>query len=82
MVTVRLPEELEREMDRYATARRATKTEVISLALKDYLDRQGTPTDPYDLGADLFGRASSGDRDGSITYKRRFREKLRERRAR
>jgi len=73
MITLRLPKELEHEIDRLARSEHQTRTEIIKQALKSYLARQKSRT-PYELGTDLFGAGESGDHDLSSQYKVKLKE--------
>jgi predicted DNA-binding protein len=75
MVTVRLPEEMEKALNRYAKMHDRSKSQVIKEALACYLEREDVST-PYTLGADLFGRYGSGEKDGSTTYKSRIKKMI------
>ncbi len=77
MLTVRLPEDLERELDRLATEERTTKTQIVRLALERYVTAHRDRKSSFELGEDLFGRFGSGDGTLSSTYERLVREKLR-----
>jgi predicted transcriptional regulator len=77
VLTVRLPEHLEQELDRLAAEERTTKTQIVRRALERYLDAHREQRSSFDLGDALFGRYGSGEGTLSTTYKRRVREKLR-----
>ncbi|HTP64629.1 MAG TPA: ribbon-helix-helix protein, CopG family [Geobacteraceae bacterium] len=78
MLTVRLSEELEHEIDRHAKAERKTRTEVVKEALQNYFALRSGKLTPYQLGEDLFGVGEKGSQDLSTTFKRRLKEKLHE----
>lgn len=78
MLTVRLPEDLEAEVDRIASVERRTKSDIVKAALQEYIASHQQPRSSYETGQDLFGTAASGEHDRSLTYKRRVKEKLRE----
>lgn len=78
MLTVRLPEDLEAEVDRIASVERRTKSDIVKDALQQYIASHQKKRSSYETGQDLFGSAASGESDRSQTYKRRFQEKLRE----
>ncbi|WP_292658119.1 ribbon-helix-helix protein, CopG family [Nitratifractor sp.] len=78
MLTVRLPEEMERKIDKEARYRRSTKTEVVKEALELYFNREERQSSPFELGAELFGRFGSGREDNSIRYKEQLKEKIAE----
>ncbi len=77
MLTVRLPEELEKRLKQVATAEKRTKAEVIRAALESYLQSRRDAKSAYELGEDLFGRHGSGRHDLSETYKRELTERIR-----
>lgn len=81
MLTVRLPSDLETEIDRLASAEKKTKSEIIKEALREYIASHRQGNSSYKLGQDLFGVVSSGDSSRSKTYKKRVKEKLIEKHA-
>lgn len=78
MVTVRLPSELEMEIDRIASTEKKTRSDIIKDALREYLASHRDQHSSYEFGEDLFGVVSSGDSDRSVIYKQRLKGKLRE----
>ena len=78
MLTVRLPDDLEAEVDRIASTERRTKSDIVKDALQQYLAAHQQKRSSYEAGEGLFGIAASGENDRSGAYKRRIREKLRE----
>lgn len=81
MLTVRLPHDLETEVDRLASTENKTKSDIVKDALKEYLAMHKEKKSSFELGKDLFGITSSRDNDRSVTYKRRYRDHLREKHA-
>jgi predicted DNA-binding protein len=77
MLSVRLPEELEQEVNRIASAEQRTKTQIIREALTQYVESHRNQRSPYELGTDLFGNHGSGDAEHSSDYKGKLKEKLR-----
>ncbi len=80
MITVRLPEEIEKQLNHYSRATNKTKTQVVKEALRQYFessDKAGYPN-AYMLGETLFGKYGSSENDLSATYKQRLRKKLNE----
>jgi len=77
VLTVRLPDHLERELERLAAEERTTKTQIVRRALERYLEAQRDQRSSFELGEALFGRYGSGESTRSTTYKHRVREKLR-----
>lgn len=78
MLTVRLPAELEIEVDRLASTEKKTKSDIVKAALQEYVTSHRELRSSFEIGRDLFGMVSSGDTDRSTTYKNRLRERLRE----
>ncbi|MDF1522516.1 MAG: ribbon-helix-helix protein, CopG family [Trueperaceae bacterium] len=77
MLTVRLAEGLERELDRLAAEERTTKTQIVRRALERYVSVHREQPSAFELGEARFGRFGSGDGTLASTYKRRLREMLR-----
>jgi Arc/MetJ-type ribon-helix-helix transcriptional regulator len=82
MMTVRLPEEIEREVARIASTENRTKTDVVREALAEYIGHRAARKSAYELGADLFGVYGSGEESRSQTYKQRLKERLHAKHAR
>lgn len=78
MLTVRLPKDVEAEVDRIASVERRTKSDIVKDALQQYIASHQEQRSSYETGQDLFGTAASGEHDRSQTYKQRIKEKLRE----
>lgn len=76
MLTVRLPNELETEVARLASAARKTKSDIVKEALREYIGSHRDRSSSYEVGQDLFGIASSGESDRSATYRQRLKDKL------
>ena len=76
MLTVRLSDHLERELDRLAAEERTTKTQIVRRALERFVAAHRERRSSLELGEALFGRHGSGERTLSTTYKGRVRERL------
>ena len=76
MLTVRLPEDLEAELDRIASAESRTKSDVVKDALQHYVKAHRENRSSYEMGQDLFGKTSSDQSNRSQTFKKRIKEKL------
>jgi metal-responsive CopG/Arc/MetJ family transcriptional regulator len=81
MLTVRLPIDLETEIDRLASTEKKTKSDIIKEALRQYIASHRKWNSSFKLGQDLFGIVSSDDSSRSITYKKRVKDKLNEKHA-
>ncbi|MEQ9216889.1 MAG: hypothetical protein RLO17_02535 [Cyclobacteriaceae bacterium] len=78
MLTVRLDPELEDFLNQYSEDQNISKSSVVKEALALYFKEHKVSNRPFDLGAEFFGQFGSGDKDRSVTYKKRIKEKLRE----
>ncbi len=76
MLTVRLPDKLEKELEIVTKTRHSTKSAVIITALSEYLARFSQQKSPYELGKHLFGKHSLGTPDLSSMTKVRYLENL------
>jgi hypothetical protein len=77
MLSVRLPQELEKKVRRIAASEKLTTTEVVRTALEAYVGSKDKVPSSYDLGKDLFGKHGSGRGDLSVSYKRQVKERIR-----
>ncbi len=78
MLTIRLPEEIESQLELITTLEHKTKTEIMRSALSEYLGKRLPEKSAYELGKDFFGKHSSDNGDLSTTYKDRLKKKLHE----
>lgn len=78
MTSIRLPEELERDLEYLSRQKKASKSAIIKEALTEYIKLHNSSVMPYELGKDLFGRYGSERGDDSTEYKQRLQGKLRE----
>jgi metal-responsive CopG/Arc/MetJ family transcriptional regulator len=81
MLTVRLPSDLETEINRLASTEKKTKSEIIKDAIRQYIASHRNRNSSYELGHDLFGIVSSGDTSRSKTYKKWVKDRLSEKHA-
>lgn len=78
MISIRLPENLEEELNKLVKSENTTKTEIVKNALNLYIENikiQKAKT-PYELGKEFFGKYESKEGDLSTTYKTKLKEKL------
>lgn len=78
MKSVRLPKELEEELDALSSATNRSHSFIIREALVEYIAKEKSYSKPFETGKEYFGKHGSGDEDRSITYKSRIKEKVRE----
>ena len=78
-LTVKLPEELERDFETHCKLRRLTKSEVVTKLLAQYLALQAPKKTPHQLAEELgLVGGFSGPADLSSNVRRYFRKRLRE----
>lgn len=78
MKSVRLPKELEEQLEALSLKTDKSHSVIIREALVEYIAREKTNTKPFETGKSYFGKHGSGDGDRSETYKTRIKEKIRE----
>jgi len=78
MKSVRLPKQLEEELDALSSSTNKSHSHIIREALVEYIAKEKRTQNPFEIGKDLFGKRGSGDTDRSVTYKSRIKEKIRE----
>lgn len=76
MLNIRLPRELEAQLDLLAKQEGLTKSAIAREALQEYILNYEKTRHPYDLGKDLFGKYGSGTGTLSTEYKNKVREKI------
>jgi len=76
MLSVRLPEKMERQIEILAERMQITKSELVKEVLSEYI--KNFNIDPYEAGADLFGADDSDIMDGSKNYKKNVRRRIHE----
>ncbi|NBC64029.1 MAG: ribbon-helix-helix protein, CopG family [Bacteroidetes bacterium] len=78
MRSVRLPDEIEKELKSLAEQKKVSRSNIIKEALVEYISKEKKYNRPYDIGKQYFGKRGSGEKDRSTTYKSRIKEKIRE----
>jgi predicted transcriptional regulator len=78
MLNVRLSDDTEKELVRYCLDEGVSKSMVVKEALEAYLGQRRKTRSAFEAGADLFGQEGSGFTDGSVSYKKKLKEKLKE----
>ena len=88
MKTIRLDNKLEASLKQYARQRDVSESQVIREAISEYLEKKDIKASSYTIGKPYFGKYGSGsgsDKEKgnrSITYKSRFKSKVREKTSR
>ncbi len=81
MLNVRIDKKLEKKLKTYSEENNSSKSFIVKEALAMYFTKQEIKLSAYEMGADLFGTASSGNTNASTTYKKKLKEKLNEKHA-
>lgn len=76
MVSVRLPQELEKKLEELSTREGKNKSALIKEALEEYLAKKEQTQHPFLLGKGFFGKYGSGSGKLSQEYKKIVREKV------
>ena len=79
MISVRLDENIENQLNTLAQQKDTSKSKVIKEALVYYFDmlkKESMQKSAYELGSELFGKYSSGRDDLSTTYKQKIKDKI------
>ena len=78
MISVRLNQNLEQELNLFAQLNQLTKTDIIKEALTHYFKTFKPKEKPtaYELGANFFGEYGSEEGNLSTTYKQELKKKI------
>jgi metal-responsive CopG/Arc/MetJ family transcriptional regulator len=76
MISVRLPEEMERKINAISKRDKITKSELIKKALQDYISKIENYKSSYEIGNEFFGLHSIEDTELSTTYKKKLEDQL------
>ena len=79
MLTVRLDNTIENQLNFLAQEMHLTKSTIVKEALTYYFDmlkNESAQKTPYELGSKFFGKYESGKDDLSTTYKEKLKDKI------
>ena len=79
ITTARLPVETRNKLLTLARTKGKTKSDIIKEAIEVYYEQEEAEMDSFTLGESFFGNYGSGETDRATTYKKRIKEKLRDR---
>ena len=74
MTTIRLPNELERNLNNIAINEHTSKSEIIKIALNNFIREYFNNLTPYDFGKNLFGKYGSDETNNSQNYKKKIKD--------
>lgn len=77
MVSFRIPNDMEKQLDSVARIEGKSRSEVIKESIVEYLSRRESQFTPFQLGKDLFGTAALKE-DLSVNRKKYLKRKLKE----
>ncbi|MDZ7721167.1 MAG: CopG family transcriptional regulator [Balneolaceae bacterium] len=78
MRSVRLSEDIEKELKSLSDQKKVSRSNIIKEALVEYISKEKEYNRPFETGKEYFGKRGSGEKDRSVTYKSRIKEKIRE----
>jgi hypothetical protein len=79
MLSVRLDNALENQLNFLSKEKHLPKSQIVKEALLYYFDmmkKQQQEKTPYELGSELFGKYSSEQTNLSTTYKQKLKDKI------
>jgi predicted transcriptional regulator len=76
MLNVRLSDDAEKELARYCHDEGVSKSTVVKEAIAAYIAQRKKTRSAFEAGADLFGQEGSGTTDGSVSYKKKLKQRL------
>jgi predicted DNA-binding protein len=78
MLSVRLDNEMENELNYFSKEKNISKSKIIKDSLSYYFNmlKNENKKSSYELGSNLFGKYSSGNSDLSTTYKQKLKDKI------
>ncbi len=77
MFSIRLPDELDDQVNQIAEEEQTSKSQVVKEALVQYITDYFSQVSAYEAGKDFFGRHGSGQNNLSTNYKNLIRGKIR-----
>ncbi|MAL18883.1 MAG: CopG family transcriptional regulator [Balneola sp.] len=78
MRSVRLPEDIDKELENLANQKKVSRSEIIKEALVEYMAQEKKYNQPFESGSRYFGKHGSGEKDRSASYKSRIKDKIRD----
>lgn len=76
MISLRLPPDLERELNILSKETGKTRTDIVEESLVSYMDKYSAEKSAYELGKDLFGTGNYEDESLAVNRKRILKEKI------
>ncbi len=78
MFSIRLPDDLEKKLERVSKEEKKPKSRIVKEALASYLEQHSRKPTAYELGKDLFGKYDLGIKNLARDHKKIYAEMLRE----
>jgi RHH-type transcriptional regulator, rel operon repressor / antitoxin RelB len=76
MLALRLPKDMEARLDEISRTENKTKSELLREAIELYFEAYQKKHSAYDLGKEFFGKYGSGEKDNSVNYKKKLKDRL------
>ena len=76
MTSIRLPENIERELEQISDEQHVSKTSIIKKAISEYIDTYHNSKSAFEIGNQLFGNYGNGKQIDSTTYKDQLKGKI------
>ncbi|MDR9419163.1 CopG family ribbon-helix-helix protein [Gracilimonas sp.] len=75
MRSIRLSEEIEKDLEAIADQKKTSRSNIVKEALVEYMAKEKKYNQPFELGERYFGKFGSGETDCSTSYKSRIKKK-------
>ncbi|PKA16420.1 ribbon-helix-helix protein, CopG family [Leptospira haakeii] len=69
MISLRIPPDLERQLDSFAKSKGKSRSEIVKESILEYIKNHSSNKTPFELGEDLFGKHSA--KDGKLAQNRK-----------
>lgn len=77
MRSIRLSDEMEKDLEAIADQKKTSRSNIVKEALVEYMAKEKKYNKPFELGERYFGKHGSGESNRSTTYNSRIKEKIR-----
>ncbi|WP_020402379.1 CopG family ribbon-helix-helix protein [Gracilimonas tropica] len=81
MRSIRLSEEMEKDLEAIAAQKKTSRSNIVKEALVEYMAKEKKYNQPFEIGKRYFGKYGSGETDRSKTYKSSIKSKIRDKHA-
>ncbi|MGJ4789535.1 ribbon-helix-helix protein, CopG family [Leptospira koniambonensis] len=78
MISLRIPPDLERQLDSFAKSKGKSRSEIVKESILEYIKNHSSNKTPFELGEDLFGKHSANNQELSQNRKSALKEILKD----